>query len=157
MSSTLDLPQRSGTRPKTRSTTPHQQLDQIAPAALQEQLWQRMTSLDDVHTGPSTMSLPDTRALHLDPRAANGPPEAFVPGTTEFAPLHGSSDGSLHLALPEAEATAAIDKGWAEPHPVVRLGLAPPTLVMLGPRNEAELETIWRLVQASHAFASRLA
>jgi phospholipase/carboxylesterase len=82
-----------------------------------------------------------------------GPPEAFLVGT-EFAHLHGARDGSLHVALPTADATLAIEKGWAELHPLARPGVFPPTLVMLyGPRDEAELETIWQLVQISYAFA----
>jgi hypothetical protein len=40
-------------------------------------------------------------------------------------------------------------------HPAVALGLVHPTVVILfGPRDERELELIWRLVQVSHAFAS---
>lgn len=154
MSTTVELRHRPGTRPVARPVTPHQQLTQNAPAALQEQLWARMAGLRHVRTGPSTISLPDTRALHLDPHVAAGPSEAFTPRSTEFAHLHGVGDGSLHVCLPEEVAAEAIDKGWAELHPIVRMGLFPPTLVMLyGPRDEAELETVWELVQASHAFA----
>jgi hypothetical protein len=112
-----------------------------------------MTGLEGVRPGRSHVSLPDTRALHLDPRLATGPGDAFFTGT-EFAHLHGASDGSLHLMLPVSVAGDAIDKGWSELHPVARRGAAPPTLVMLyGPRDPAELEVVWRLVQTSYAFA----
>jgi hypothetical protein len=132
---------------------PHQQLSQNAPLSLQEELWQRMTGLEGVRPGGSHVSLPDTRALHLDPRLATGPGDAFFAGT-EFAHLHGASDGSLHLMLPVSVAGDAIHKGWSELHPVARRGAGPPTLVMLyGPRDEAELEVVWRLVQTSYAFA----
>jgi hypothetical protein len=132
---------------------PHQQLDQIAPVELQEELWRRMSGLEDATTGRSGVSLPETRALHLDPARATGPPEAYLVGT-EFAHLHGDFDGSLHVALPKDAADEAIEKGWAELHPLAREGVLPPTLVMLyGPRDEAELETIWQLVEASYAFA----
>ncbi|HEX4578466.1 MAG TPA: luciferase family protein [Candidatus Dormibacteraeota bacterium] len=132
---------------------PHQQLDQTAPPALQEELWRRMAGLPGVRTGGSGVSLPETRALHLDEQLAVGPPAAYMVGT-EFAHLHGAEDGSLHLMLPPELAADAIDKGWAELHPMARRGVAPPTLVMLyGPRDEAELATIWQLVQASYAFA----
>jgi hypothetical protein len=120
---------------------------------LQEELWRRMTSLDGVRTGRSGVSLPDTRALHLDGKLANGPREAFMVGT-EFAHLHGAGDGSLHLTLPRDKATQAIRHGWAELHPLARAGHLPQTLVMIyGPRDRAELETVWDLVSASHAFA----
>lgn len=132
---------------------PHQQLDQTAPAALQERLWRQMEALDGVRTGRSGVSLPESRAVHLDEQLAHGPKEAFMVGT-EFAHLHGRSDGSLHLMLPEPLAAEAITKGWAEPHPLARRGTAPATLVMVyGPRDDAELEVVWRLVEASYRFA----
>jgi hypothetical protein len=149
----LQLLPRTGERPATHKAMPHQQLDQIAPAELQEELWRRMEALEGVRTGRSGVSLPESRAVHLDPELARGQPEAFLVAT-EFAHLHGASDGSLHAMLPPALATEAIDKGWAELHPMARLGVAPPTLVMLyGPRDRDELETVWRLVEASYAFA----
>jgi Family of unknown function (DUF5519) len=132
---------------------PHQQLEQTAPAALQEELWRRMTALEGVRTGRSGVSLPESRAVHLEPPLAQGSPDAFMVGT-EFAHLHGASDGSLHLMLPPEVASEAIEKGWAELHPAARAGHAPATLVMLyGPRDQAELETVWKLVQASHRYA----
>jgi phospholipase/carboxylesterase len=132
---------------------PHQQLDQIAPVALQEELWRRMEGLEHVTTGRSGVSLPESRALHLDPALASGPRSSFLVGT-EFAHLHGAQDGSLHAALPEPAAAEAIEKGWAELHPLARDGVVPPTMVMLyGPRNDEELETIWQLVETSYEFA----
>lgn len=132
---------------------PHQQLDQTAPASLQEALWRRMTNLDGVRAGSSGVSLPQTRALHLDPQVAHGPSDAYMVGT-EFAHLHGEGDGSLHLMLPQQTAALAIARGWAEPHPLALRGIAPQTLVMVyGPRNDSELETIWRLIEASYEFA----
>lgn len=132
---------------------PHQQLDQTAPVSLQEELWRRMTALVGVRAGSSGVSLPQTRALHLDTHLAQGPSDAFMVGT-EFAHLHGEQDSSLHLMLPPQAAAEAIDKGWAEPHPLALRGIAPQTLVMIyGPRDEGELETIWRLIEASYGFA----
>ncbi|MEV1172498.1 luciferase family protein [Nonomuraea sp. NPDC049784] len=149
------LPARRGPRPATTTGIPHQQLDQIAPVELQENLWRRMSALAHVHTGTSVISLPETRALHLDPAYAYGPSSAFFQDSTEFAHLHGDHDGSLHALLPEGEAAEVVAKGWAEFHPAVHEGRHPPTLVMLyGPRNEADLETVWQLVRRSHAFAS---
>jgi hypothetical protein len=148
-----ELPERPGSRPRTRRAMPHQQLDQNAPPALQEALWERMSRLEGCEPGRSGVSLPDSRAVHLERTLALGPPEAFMVGT-EFAHLHGAADGSLHVMLPPAAASEAVERGWAEPHPLARLGAAPPTLVMLyGPRDEAELETVWRLVETSYDFA----
>lgn len=150
----MELKKRTGERPQTRPTTPHQQLSQIAPVALQEELWRRMEALNDITTGRSGISLPDTRALHLAPSRTAGPPEAFLIGT-EFAHLHGAPDGSLHLTLPEPIAQHAIDQGCAELHPMARCGLMPSTLVMVyGPRDQDEVEQVWELVQISHGFAT---
>jgi hypothetical protein len=56
--------------------------------------------------------------------------------------------------LPPQTARAAIDAGWAELHPVARMGLLPETAVMLyAPRDEGELAVIEQLIQASHRFA----
>lgn len=100
--------------------------------------------------------MPDTRALHLDPRFVGGPRSAFAPtGSTEFAHLHGADDGSLHVYLPELTARQVIAKGWGEWHPAVRMGWMPPTVIMVyGPRNAEELETIVHLVELSHRFAA---
>jgi hypothetical protein len=148
-----DLPERAGPRPDTGPAMPHQQLSDNPPAELQEELWRRMSSLEGVRTGPSGVSLPDTRALHLDPGLATGPPEGFMVGT-EFAHLHGPDDGSLHMALPADVAREAIDRGWAELHPLARAGHLPETLVMVyGPRDADELETVWSLVSASYENA----
>jgi hypothetical protein len=149
----ITLPKRSGEPPNTRLAMPHQQLDQTPPTELQDELLRRMAALGGVRLGRSGVSLPESRALHLDPPLARGPAEAFMVGT-EFAHLHGPRDGSLHAMLPASTAAEAIDKGWAELHPLARDGTAPPTLLMLyGPRDKAELETVWQLVEASYAFA----
>lgn len=47
------LAQRSGSKPRTTNSTPHEQLDQTSPPAISEQLWQRMQSLPDTSARPS--------------------------------------------------------------------------------------------------------
>ena len=144
---------RRGTRPATTPTNPHQQLDQNAPTDLQEELFGRGLELAGVHPGPSGISVPGARAFHLEPRLAKGPLQAFMVGT-EFAHLHPPYDGSLHLMLPEETALSVVALGWGELHPVVRMGLLPPTALMIyGPRNAPELEAVWLMLLASHAFA----
>jgi hypothetical protein len=72
----------------------------------------------------------------------------------EFAHLHPGADQSLHAMLPPGLVDVAIEAGWAELHPVARLGLIPPTAVMLyAPRDDAEREVMEALVRASHAYA----
>ncbi|MCU1648080.1 MAG: phospholipase [Nocardia sp.] len=149
----VDLPDRPGERPHTRTRNPHQQLSQLASPDLQETLWSRMMTLNGVLLGRSGVSLPDTRALHLRPTMAKGPGDAFLVGT-EFAHLHGRGDGSLHMCLPKDAVTESIARGWAEPHPMARQQFLPASVVMVyGPRDLDELEVIWRLVRISHRFA----
>ena len=132
---------------------PHQQLEQQAPAELQEALFERCQGLEGVVVGRSHVSVPGARAFHLRPDLARGSAEAFMRGT-EFAHLHPAYDGSLHLALPVPLAEKVIEAGWGEHHPMVAYGVMPPTQLMVyGPRDPEELEVVWRLVQESYAFA----
>jgi hypothetical protein len=151
---TSQLPLRPGPRPRTTPSNPHTQLDQQpADPGLVEELARRIFALPGVVEEPSRISVPGARALTLAAGEPAGPPEAFmVPG--EFAHVHPAPDHSLHAMLPLELAEAAIEAGWAEPHPVARMGLIPHTAVMLyAPRDEAELDVVERLVRASHAFA----
>jgi luciferase-like monooxygenase len=148
------LPMRVGDRPRTTATNPHTQLDQ-QPTDLRcvEELAQRVFALPGVIEEPSRISVPGARALVVAPGEPVGPPEAFLIDR-EFAHLHPAPDHSLHAMLPTETVSEAVTAGWAEPHPVARRGLIPPTAVMLyAPRDEAELEVIESLVRASHAFA----
>jgi hypothetical protein len=150
----LALPPRAGSRPRTTPTNPHTQLDQQPPdPAPVEELARRVFALPGVVERPSQISVPGARALTLAEGEPAGPPEAFMIDR-EFAHLHPPPDRSLHAMLPLDIATAAIEAGWAETHPVARMGLIPPTAVMLyAPRDEAELDVVERLVVVSHGFA----
>jgi hypothetical protein len=81
---------------------------------------------------------------------ANGPKDAFV-RRTEFGHLHPPHDGSLHLTLPAAERQDLIERGWAEPHP-----RASSTIMVYGPRNDAELDVVWEIVQRAYERAAGL-
>ena len=145
----LTLPPRAGDRPETNMELPHSQVSQTAPVELQEELFARAASLPDVRVGPSLVSVPQTRAFHLDPDAVNGPREAFQAGT-EFGHLHQHSDGSLHMMLPPDIAAEAATKGWTEPHPI-----GPGVVLVYGPRNVDELEVVWSLLEASYLWAAK--
>ena len=72
----------------------------------------------------------------------------------EFAHIHPLPDGSLHAALPPETAEEAVNKGWAELHPVARLGYIPENVVMIyAPRDEEELGIVLRLVEESRRYA----
>lgn len=153
MNSHAALAERQGPRPATSPVIPHRQLDQNAPANLQEALWEYMRNLPRVETGPSLISVPGARATFVADGCELGPACACMIGR-EFAHIHPPSDGSLHVTLPNGLREEAIAKGWAEPHPLAGTDKAPETVVMLyGPRDAAEFAVIWSLVEASHGFA----
>lgn len=147
------LPARAGPRPATQVESGQSQLDQNGVAALADRLVEAMTGLDGVRLGASGIGGPSTRAAHLLPAVANGPVEAFIVGT-EFGHVHNDGSGSLHMVLPTARATEAVDAGWAEWHPTVTAHTRPPNLVLVyGARDDDDFDTIWGLLQDSYRFA----
>ncbi len=73
--------------------------------------------MPDVELAPSMRAPAGTFGAYLTPEAANGHVEAFLL-PREFAHLHSAPDASFHLTLPEPIRGEAIQKGWAEPHPL---------------------------------------
>jgi hypothetical protein len=63
-------------------------------------------------------------------------------------------DGRLHAALPPEVAQEAVGKGWAEQHPVARMGYIPQNVVMIyAPRNAEEIEVVAGLVVEAYHYA----
>ena len=151
-----DFSVRPGPRPRTTPTNPHTQLDQQPDdPAVRERLLAELRPLPDVVWRPSGISVPGAQALCLADGTGEGPPEAFMIGR-EFAHLHPDPDQSLHVMVPETVAELLIAQGWGELHPVARMGLLPPTAIMVyAPRDEQEVAVVARIVAASHAFALR--
>ncbi|MDY7040159.1 MAG: DUF5519 family protein [Chloroflexota bacterium] len=147
------LPQRVGKRPRTTPTNPHQQISQNGSRRFQETVFERARNLPGVEVKSSLLSVPGARALSLEDACAGGPAQAFMAGQ-EFAHLHPPYDGSLHMTLPPGAVEEVVAQGWGEMHPVARMGLIPPTALMVyGPRDEEELEVVWQILQASYLFA----
>jgi phospholipase/carboxylesterase len=143
----IPLPSRPGPAPEVTGPRPHAQRSQNAPADLQEELARRALALPGVKQAASLVSVPGARAFVLDHRHAHGPRRAFQIGH-EFAHLHPTADGSLHMTLPAAYAQAAFEKGWGVPHPLSG------TPLIFGPRTREELEVVWQLLRASYDYAS---
>jgi hypothetical protein len=149
-----ELPRREGPRPRTTPTNPHTQLDQNPGPPVVEELARRAFALPRVEERPSAISVPGARALWLSEDVPAGPRTAFMIGR-EFAHIHPMPDGSLHAALPPEVAGEAVEKGWAEQHPVARLGYIPENVVMIyAPRDEQELEIVLGLVEESRRYAA---
>ncbi|WP_326836993.1 luciferase family protein [Amycolatopsis rhabdoformis] len=148
------LPQRRGPRPRVSVTIPQQQLTDTAPAELQEKLFAELSALPGVRSSQSAISVPGARGLMLADGQA-GPAEAFlVPRAGEFAHLHPSTDGSLHVALPVALAAEAIERGWAVAHPLAGIRLTPGMVLVYGPRDQTELDVVAEIVATSHSWAA---
>ena len=72
----------------------------------------------------------------------------------EFAHIHPMPDGSMHAALPPELVGKAIEKGWAEQHPVARMGHISPNVVMIyAPRNAEEIKVVAGLIAESYRYA----
>ena len=147
------VPQRAGPRPRTDLRAPHTQLDQLVPPAerhaMSRTLISMLADLGDVVLGGSNRAPPGTSGLHLKPACAGGDPRAFLLGT-EFAHVHVEDDASLHAILPEPLRTAAMEAGWAEPHPFAgQPTVSPDTVMIYAPRDEAECAIVADLVRAS--------
>lgn len=149
-----ELPARAGQRPAVSSDIPQEQRSDNAPVALQEQLFAGITALPGVTTSPSAISVPGARGFMLAPPRL-GPHDAFiVPAVGEFAHLHPGYDGSLHLALPPALVADVVRKGWGVAHPLAGVRLTPGMLMLFGPRDATEVETVLGVVTTSHGWAS---
>jgi phospholipase/carboxylesterase len=147
------LPERRGPRPEVSWTIPQQQQNQNAPHDLQERLFEEIRRLPGVEVGPSYISVPGARGFTV--RDASGNEQAFlVPQAGEFAHLHPSYDGSLHLVLPPAMAADVSAKGWGRPHMWAGTHLSPGFMLVYGPRNDDELTTIRGIVEASRVYAT---
>lgn len=149
---TLNLGRRRGECPQTRRSLPHSQLNQQpTDVSLREELLSRALRLPAVRDAASGISVPGAIALVLEEH--EGPPEAFMIGT-EFAHFHPAPDFSLHLTLPPYAADEVLAGGWGEAHYLVSHGDLPATHLMIyAPRDGAEVEAVWKILQASHAFA----
>ena len=147
------LPERTGSRPSTTPTNPHTQLDQNPEELVVRELARRVFALPDVEKRPSAISVPGARARWLRNEVPAGPQEAFMIGR-EFAHIHPLPDGSMHAALPPELAEEAREKGWAEQHPVARMGYISPNVVMIyAPRHAGEIELVVGLVTESYRYA----
>jgi hypothetical protein len=152
------LPPRRGVRPRTIPCAPHSQVDQIVPNARQlaAALIERLVGLDQVTLGHSLRAPPGSVGFYLDAAACCDNANAFLLGD-EFAHVHLEDDCSLHAILPEPLRRAAIDAGWAEPHPLAgQPTVSPDTVMLYAPRDAEEVEVLAALVRASWANARGL-
>jgi phospholipase/carboxylesterase len=149
-----ELPARAGHRPAVSWTIPQEQRSDNSPPEIQEQVFSHVAALPGVTSRQSAISVPGARGFMVE-RGAGAPLDAFlVPSAGEFAHIHPSHDGSMHLALPPALARDSVEKGWAVAHPLAGIRLARGMVMVYGPRDAAELRVVTGIVETSHAFAT---
>ncbi|MBD1540256.1 phospholipase [Arthrobacter sp. S13_S34] len=148
------LPLRVGHRPEVSWTIPQEQRSDNAPRELQDKLLSRISTLAGVSTRQSAISVPGATGLMLGPAPSATPDGFLVPSVGEFAHQHPAHDGSLHVALPPVLAAEAVAKGWAVAHPLAGVRLARGMVLVYGPRDDSELETVAAIVQTSHHYAT---
>ena len=142
---------RRGAPPRTTPAYPHEQLTQSGTVALMERLYERAGALPGVIEGSNGTSAPDIHTFLLEPEYAEGPREAFL-ADGEFAHLH--PDGSLHLTLPRELGDEVVVQGWGEVHVDAGARRGSPIFMMIyAPRDEDELEAVWRIFSLSYEFA----
>jgi hypothetical protein len=147
-----DVEQRTGHSPHIHVQYPCLQREDVSPPNLREELLHMAAGLPGVVLRPTELSVP-AMALVLEEALAEGQPEAFIRGQ-EFALIR--TDGSVHLSLIPEWGEQILRKGWACIHPLVRYmaGILPPqNLIVYAPRDERELQVVWRIVQAGYCYA----
>jgi len=145
------LPPRSRPRPATNKNMPHAQIGITPVPELHAELFRRAFLLPNVTDRPTVISVPGARALWLDEDLPLAHPEAIVRGR-EFAHIH--PDGSLHVSLAPERAQEAVEKGWAEPHPMAaamgNLGM----VMLYTPLDAQELDVVLQLIVDSYNFVT---
>lgn len=148
------FPERPGPEPTVTTVEPQEQLDQLGPAEVWDELLRRANGLPGVSEHDSVISVKGARAFWLDPEMIKGPKDSLIM-ETEFAHIHPRPDSSWHLQLPYELAVLAVSAGWGRIHTVVWLGDAPANSMLLySPRNEQEMEVVWSLVEEAYRYST---
>ena len=152
-------PVREGPPPFTPDGVPHQQHSQNAPMEMQNALMASIVVLPGVFVVATQFSLAGSQGWRLEGDFAQGPDDAFITtDTREFGHLHQPLDGSMHMLLPSAFSAAALEKDWGIIHPLSASisGENTDYVMIYGPRDENELQTIWTIAQISYYYARGL-
>jgi len=148
---TNQLPERRRPRPFTQQAMPHTQIGIQPVPEINTELFKRCYSLPDVQNRPTVISVPGARALWLREDLPLAHPEVIARGR-EFAHIH--PDGSLHIALPPERANEAVEKGWAEPHPMAKYMDIEGMVMLYTPLDMDELDVVFRLILDSYNFVT---
>ena len=117
-----------------------------------ERLFDRCVQIPDVRIRESRFADARSHALYLADPSPTSPFEAFIDGR-EFCHLHAPPEGSVHLTLPSSAVDQLVALGWVLRHPIHELGVLQNLVMAFGPRNAAEVDVVFNLVEHSCRFA----
>lgn len=149
------IPDRPGDKPTATFAIPHQQLDQPAPIAVQDELIDAIAALPNILLWESPNSLPGAIGWVLGESLDVDENGDLIAGR-EVGHQHRSEVGSMHLNLPATASQIVLEKGWALLHPysaAIHGSREVDYLLIYAPRDAQDLQTVWLIVQASYAFA----
>ncbi|CAF3451656.1 unnamed protein product [Fusarium graminearum] len=162
-----NLPRREGDRALLGGIAPHRQLSQHAPERMRTYITNLFTNAARQH--PSILETKKSLyerhhdALFVAQDILESQPES-LPKTAIIARGelgHAHPDLSVHLYLSPADARMVIEKGWAERHRLSvpetswvknKYAVASTYLMIYGPRDEKEMETLRIILQNSIRF-----
>ena len=146
------FPDREGPRPETTNGVPHVQLNIEAVPELTQVMLEQVAELSGVTLGATRVSLPGAVGFQLNADVSLAHPDAIV-GGREFAHVH--PDGSLHASLEPELARAAVNAGWATPHPWADQRPGWEGFVMIyTPTTQEEVDVVLQLVRASYTYVT---
>ena len=126
---------------------------------MQDALRASMDALPGLYVIDTQFSLAGSLGWRLERDFGTGPDDAFITTETlEFGHQHQPLDGSMHMLLPSAFSAVALEKGWGIIHPLNDSisGENSEYVMIFGPRDENELQTIWIVAQISYYYARGL-
>lgn len=149
---TFQLPTRITPRPATTDSVPHVQINVETMPELRDELLRRVSRIPHVEVRNTVISLPGAKGFWLADELPLARPEVIV-GGREFAHVH--PDGSLHASLHPETARAAVEAGWAVPHPWANRRPGWEGFVMIySPLSADDLDVVFQLVLESYSFVT---
>ncbi|WP_328786185.1 MULTISPECIES: aldo/keto reductase [unclassified Streptomyces] len=143
------LPPRLGAVPRTTLEVPQQQISQNGDPRARDELIRRTEQLPGVRVQRTLLAIPGSVAFHV----TGDPGQHGLMAGTEFLHFHPPHDGSLHAVFSPEDHAELLAKGWALPHLLARHVVHERSLLIWAPRDAAELEVCWHIVQRAHRYA----
>lgn len=151
----IDLPQRSGERPKTGDALPHLQITDNSSIELFDELADWLFSLEYIEERPTVISVRGARAAWIkdDYPRANFDVLQIGREFTHIHPLDIYGGGSQHLSLERQDCEKVIKKGWGEYHPMDPVAFPNKKhghIMVYAPRTKEELKVVKEITLKSY-------